>query len=62
MTLLPLAPRAGVAAKRVLLQGRRGGRSPARVLPPFTLHGADGAFTAEAESVLREAGSLAMGG
>lgn len=61
LTLLPLAPRAGMPAKRVLVQGRRGGRGPARVLPPFTLHGADGAFTAEAEAVLRDAAALPMG-
>lgn len=60
LCLLPLAPRERVAAKRVLLQGRRGGRGPARVLPPFTLHGADHAFTAAAEAILREAGPLPM--
>ncbi|MES2713080.1 MAG: N-6 DNA methylase, partial [Pseudomonadota bacterium] len=46
VSLLPLAPRVGVAAKRVLLQATRGGRGPARVLPPFNVHGADGSFTA----------------
>ena len=62
LTLLPLAPRDGVAAKRVVIQGRRGGRSPARVLPPFALHGPDGAFTAAAEAVLRDARPLTMAG
>jgi tRNA1(Val) A37 N6-methylase TrmN6 len=58
ITLLPVAPRAGEAAKRVLLRGRRGGRGPARILPPLVLHGADGAFTAAAQAVLRDAAAL----
>lgn len=61
VAMLPLAPRAGVAAKRVLVVARRGGRGPARLLPPFVLHDADGAFTPEAEAVLRDAASIAAG-
>lgn len=57
--LLPLAPRAGAEAKRVLLRARKAGRAPARLLPPFILHEADGAFTAAAEAVLRDAAPLA---
>ena len=57
-TLLPLAPRAGQAAKRVLVRARRGGRGPATLLPPFVLHEADGRFTAAAESVLRDAAPI----
>ncbi|HEY4253129.1 MAG TPA: methyltransferase [Roseomonas sp.] len=60
LALLPLAPRAGQPAKRVLLQGRRAGRGPARVLPPFVLHEADGRFTAAAEAVLRDAAALPL--
>jgi tRNA1(Val) A37 N6-methylase TrmN6 len=58
LTLLPLWPRAGVAAKRILLQARRGGRGPDRVLPGLVLHEAQGGYTAEAEAVLREAAPL----
>jgi tRNA1(Val) A37 N6-methylase TrmN6 len=61
MVLLPLAPRAGAEAKRVLLRGRKGGRGPARILPAFVLHREDGGFTAEAEAVLRDAAVLAAG-
>ncbi|NKC33787.1 tRNA1(Val) (adenine(37)-N6)-methyltransferase [Falsiroseomonas selenitidurans] len=57
LALLPLWPRAGVAAKRVLLAGRRGGRGPARVLPGLVLHGDDAA----AEPVLRQGAALALG-
>jgi len=58
VVLLPLAPRAGVPAKRVLIAARRGGRGPARLLPPLTLHGPDGAFTPAAEAVLRGGAAL----
>ncbi|NMJ43418.1 methyltransferase [Roseomonas sp. JC162] len=57
-TLLPLAPRVGQPAKRVLLRARRGGRGPATVLPPLALHDADGRFTPAAESVLRDAAAI----
>jgi tRNA1(Val) A37 N6-methylase TrmN6 len=59
VTLLPVAPRAGAPAKRVLLRARRGGRGPARLLPALVLHEADGAFTAAAQAVLRDAAPLA---
>lgn len=55
--LLPLWPRAALAAKRVLLAGRRGGRSPGRVLPGLVLHEGEG-MTAAAEAILRDAAAL----
>ncbi len=55
-TLLPLWPRPGQAAKRILLAARRHGRSPARVLPGLALHDGDGT----AEAVLREGAGLGM--
>lgn len=57
--LLPLWPRAGVAAKRVLVSARMGGKGPARVLPGLVLHDGAGA-TAEAEAILRDGGALAV--
>jgi tRNA1(Val) A37 N6-methylase TrmN6 len=57
ITLLPLWPRAGQPAKRLLLQARRGGRGPDRVLAGLTLHAGTG-FTPEAEAVLREGAAL----
>lgn len=53
ISLLPVAPRAGEPAVRVLLRGLRGARGPDRLLAPLVLHAADGGFTAEADSVLR---------
>ena len=57
--LLPVAPRDGQAAKRVLIRARKGGRAPASLLPLLVLHAADGAFSAAAEAVLRHAAPLA---
>ena len=51
--LLPLWPRAGMAAKLVLLRGVKGGRGPFRVCAGLVLHDGNGRFTAEAEAVLR---------
>jgi tRNA1Val (adenine37-N6)-methyltransferase len=61
--LFPLWPRAGEAAKRVLLQGRLGHRGPARVEAGLVLHAAEGAggFTPAAEAVLRDAAALPWG-
>ncbi|UPY35373.1 methyltransferase [Sediminicoccus sp. KRV36] len=56
--LLPLWPRAGVAAKRILIQGRRGGLGPDEVLPGLVLHEADGSYTPAAQAVLRDASAL----
>lgn len=55
--LLPFWPRAGLPAKRMLLQARRGGRGPARIEPGMVLHAATG-FTAAAEAILRGGAAL----
>lgn len=51
--ILPLWPKDGRDAKRVLVRARLGGKGPARLLPGLTLHEADGRFTPAAEAVLR---------
>lgn len=53
IAVLPVHPRAGGEARRILVAGRRGSRSPSRVLAPLVLHGPDGGFTRAAEDVLR---------
>lgn len=59
LTLRPLAPRAGRAAKRVIVQGRKGTRTPFRILPPFVLHDGDShtfdgdSYSEEAKRILR---------
>ena len=59
VTIYPLWPRAGEAAKRVILQVRQGARTPLRMLPGLVLHGADGKYTREADAVLRNGEPLA---
>ncbi|MEI8396914.1 MAG: methyltransferase [Rhodospirillaceae bacterium] len=53
ITLFPLWPKAGSAAKRILVGARLGVATPARLCPGLVLHEADGAFTPAAEAVLR---------
>jgi tRNA1(Val) A37 N6-methylase TrmN6 len=53
LVLFPLWPRAGMAAKLVMVRGVRGARRPARVCAGLVLHGEDGGFTGEAEGILR---------
>jgi tRNA1(Val) A37 N6-methylase TrmN6 len=49
--LLPVYPRAGEAAIRVLISGVKGSRAPLTILPPLILHKEDGTFTPEAEAL-----------
>ncbi len=58
--LLPLWPRAGMTAKRVILMARKGSRAPFALLAGLVLHEADGRYTAEAEAILRDGAALAM--
>ncbi len=57
MTLFPLWPRAGAAAKMFILSARKGTRSAARILPGLVLHD-EGGITAAAEAVLRDGQAL----
>ncbi len=58
--VFPLWPRAGATAKRVILQVRVGSRAPLALLPGLVLHQADGAWTPEADAVLRCGMALAL--
>lgn len=58
--VLPLWPRAGMAAKLLLLRAIKGGRAPFRLLPGLVLHDADGRFTPAAEAILRDGAALAF--
>jgi tRNA1(Val) A37 N6-methylase TrmN6 len=49
------------AAKRVIVSGRRGSRAPLSLVPGLVLHQPGGAFTDEAEAILRHAGALRFG-
>jgi tRNA1Val (adenine37-N6)-methyltransferase len=63
-SVLPLAPREGRAALRVIIRAKKGGRAPFRLLAPFVIHqGAahDGdreSYTPIANAVLRDGADL----
>jgi tRNA1Val (adenine37-N6)-methyltransferase len=59
--LLPLAPRDGRAAPRVILQARKGGRAGFRLLPPLVLH-AGPAHDGDRESYTPLANAVLRGG
>ncbi len=60
LRLRAIQPREGRDATLILVQGVKEGRSPARIDPPFVLHGdsAGGGYTGPAHAVLREAAAL----
>jgi len=58
VTLIPLWPHAGEAAKLLILRGVREGRGGATIHPGLVLHAADGGFTPEAELILRAGAGL----
>lgn len=57
ITLLPLWPRAGEAAKLILLRARKASRGPDVILPGLALHDEAG-ITAAAQAVLRDGAAL----
>lgn len=59
LDFLPIAPRAGEPAHRLLMRGVKGSRAPLRLLPPLVLHGAGNGFRPEVEAILREGADLA---
>ena len=60
IALMPVYPRAGEAAVRLLVAAVKGSRSPVRMLPGIVLHAEGGGFTAEAEAVHRGDAGLAL--
>ena len=56
--VLPLWPKPGRSAGRVIVTARKGVRTPLDLLPGLVLHRDDGAFTEAAEAVLRGGGVL----
>jgi tRNA1(Val) A37 N6-methylase TrmN6 len=53
IALLPIHPRAGQAAHRLLVSGIKGSKAPLRIAPPLVLHEADGRLSARADSIHR---------
>jgi tRNA1(Val) A37 N6-methylase TrmN6 len=61
LTIYPLFPKQGLPASRVIIRGRKNSRGSVQLLPGLVLHEEDGAYTAEAEAVLRNGAPLPMG-
>jgi tRNA1Val (adenine37-N6)-methyltransferase len=60
VSLFPLWPREGVAAKRVIIQARKASRAAFSLLSGLVLHRDDGSWTPGAEAVLRRGSALAL--
>lgn len=60
VSAFPLWPRAGEAARRVIVQARKGSRAPFSLLSGLILHADDGSWTPEAQDVLRRGTALAL--
>jgi tRNA1(Val) A37 N6-methylase TrmN6 len=62
VSMLPLWPRAGEPAKRVILQVRKGSGAAFALLPGLILHESSRAYTPEAQAILRGGAALALSG
>ncbi|MCB9989472.1 MAG: methyltransferase [Rhodospirillales bacterium] len=56
--IIPLWPRAGQAAKRVIIRAIKDRKSPAALHPGLVLHEGNGDYTAAADSVLRDGSGI----
>lgn len=56
--VIPLWPKRGVAARRVIVRARKGMKTPMSLLPGLVLHNRDGSFTDTTEAILRQGISL----
>jgi len=59
--VLPLYPREGAPAHRIIVQGTKGSRAPLTLLSGLVLHGAGDGFTPQAQAVLAAGAALPMG-
>jgi tRNA1(Val) A37 N6-methylase TrmN6 len=58
LRVLPLHPRAGDAAHRVIVQGRKGSRAPLTLMQGVALHGEGHAFLPRIDAVFRAGAAL----
>ena len=58
--VIPLWPKTGKISKRVIIRAVKDRRSPLTMYPGIVLHEEDGSYTAQANEILKEAGSLAL--
>lgn len=62
LRVLPIHPRAGQPASRIIVQGIKGSRAPLTLLAGLVLHDDGHAFRAEVDAVLRSGAALHLGG
>jgi tRNA1(Val) A37 N6-methylase TrmN6 len=62
IAVLPLHPKPGGPAKRVLVSARKHSGAPLRLLPGLPVHGDDGSYSEVAEAILRDGASIALEG
>jgi tRNA1(Val) A37 N6-methylase TrmN6 len=60
VTVLPVYPKPGEPAVRILVRATKASRAPLALLPGLVLNGADGRPTPEAEAVLRAGATLPL--
>lgn len=60
IVIFPLWPKAGLPAKRVLVSGVKGRKTPLRLSTGLVLHQSNGRPTAEADAILRDAAPLVL--
>ena len=53
LALLPVYPRAGASAHRLIVAGVKGSKAPLRIAPALVLHQAGGGLTAQADAIHR---------
>lgn len=56
--IVPLYPRIGEEAKRVIIRTIKDRKTPARLLAGVVLHETDGAYTKEADAILRDGAAI----
>lgn len=62
LTLLPIHPRHGQPANRIILQGTKGSKAPLAILPGLVLHNAVGnGYRSDVDAVLRAGARLRIG-
>lgn len=60
LSILPIYPRAGAPAIRVIVDGIKGSRAPLTIKPALILHGDGNAFLPEIDAILRHGAALTM--
>lgn len=59
LDVMPVHPRAGMAADRILVRGVKASRGGLRIAPGIVMHEADGAYSAAARRILRAGEGIA---